>query len=323
VPSLADFPAWFLFGCAVPFGLLWGSFLNVVIHRLPRDENVAYPPSHCPHCGAKIRPWHNIPLLSYLLLRGRARCCGAPISARYPAVELIGGLLALAVLQLVVLALPGETSIARAAAIFLCYFALGLILIGLAFIDLEFMILPHSLTLGGAALGFLTASFRGVGFVDSLIGAGVGFAVIYLPFDLGHRLLRGYPGMGLGDAALALLAGAWFGFPAALFALFAGALQATVVTLALFFSKGRIEEPEAVKRERAELEALIAAAEGEEREALERERELDPVLRAAEPGLGKARVPFGPFLALAILEYALFFREGISAGLDSWLDPLS
>lgn len=93
MPSLGEFPAWFLFACAVPFGLLWGSFLNVVIHRLPREESVAFPGSHCPHCGAPIRPLHNIPLVSWLVLRGRARCCGARISIRYPAVELVGGLL--------------------------------------------------------------------------------------------------------------------------------------------------------------------------------------------------------------------------------------
>lgn len=323
MPSLGELPAWFFFLCAVPFGLLWGSFLNVVIYRLPRELNVAFPGSRCPHCAAPIRPWQNVPVLSWLLLRGRARCCGAPISVRYPAVELIGGLLAAAVIQCVVLELPAETSLGRAALVFACYFALGLDLVALAFIDLEFMLLPRSLTFGGAALGLLSASLRGVGIVDSLLGAAIGFLIIYLPFDLGHRLLRGYPGMGLGDAALTLLAGAWFGFSAALFALFAGAVQATLVTLAVFLSKGRIDEPEAVVQEREEHAALLARAEGEERAELERELELDPVLREAEPGLGKARIPFGPFLALATLEYALFFREGVGAMLDSWLAPLS
>jgi len=321
VPVLAEFPSWFLFAVALPFGLIWGSFLNVVIHRLPRGESVARPPSHCPACGAPIRPWDNVPVLSYLLLRGRARCCGARISPRYALVELIGGLLACAVLRLVVLELPGQTSITRAMLWFVLYLALGLALIALTFIDLEYMLLPDSLTLGGAALGLLSAGARGESWSSCLLGAALGFLVIYLPFDLGHRLLRGYPGMGLGDAKLTLLAGAWFGWQGALFALFAGAVQATVVTLVVYMARGRIEEPEAVRREREALEAQIAEAQGEARLELERERELDPVLRAAEPGLGKMRVPFGPFLALATLEYALFEQVGLGAVLAELFQP--
>jgi leader peptidase (prepilin peptidase) / N-methyltransferase len=318
VPLLSEFPPTFLLVFGVVFGLLWGSFLNVVIHRLPLGQSVVFPASRCPHCGTTIRPWNNLPVLSFLVLRGRASCCGARISPRYPLVELLGGLLAAAILQLIVLPLPPETTIARAAAVFAVHLALGLALIALAFIDLEYMLLPDSLTLGGAALGLLTASLRGFGLTECLLGAGIGFAIVYLPFDLAYRALRGQPGMGLGDAKLTLLAGAWFGWPGAVFSLFAGAIQATVVALVVFALRGRIEEPAAVLREREELHAAISAAEGEERAELERERDRDPVMRAPNEGLGQARMPFGPFLALATLEYSLFAH----AGLDQLLEAL-
>lgn len=323
VPVLADFPRWFLFAFALPFGLVWGSFLNVVIHRLPKGESVVKPASRCPACGAPIRAWNNVPVLSYLVLLGRARCCGARISPRYVLVELLGGLLAAAVLRLVVFELPAGTPITQALLLFTLYLALGLLLIALTFIDLEYMLLPDSLTLGGAALGFLSSGLRGEGFIDSLLGAVVGFLIIYLPFDLGHRLLRGYPGMGLGDAKLTLFAGAWFGWQGGVFALFAGAIQATIVTLVVYVARGRIDEPEAILREREELEAEIAKAEGAELLQLERERELDPVMRPAEPGLGKMRVPFGPFIALATLEYALFARAGLTDLLSELFLPWS
>ncbi|HET9954895.1 MAG TPA: prepilin peptidase, partial [Polyangiaceae bacterium] len=270
-----------------------------------------------------IRPWNNVPVLSYLFLRGRASCCQVPISPRYPLVELSGGLLAWAILRCIVFELPVGASLGQALGLFGLYLALGLALLALAFIDLEYMLLPDSLTLGGALLGLLSAGFRGPGYTASLLGALLGFLLIYLPFDLLHRLLRGYPGMGLGDAKLTLLAGAWFGARGALFALFAGAVQATLVVLAVFLARGKIEEPEAVRLERQELEAAIENATGEERAELERERELDPAMRAPETGLHRARVPFGPFLALATLEYALLERAGLSSLFDVFTDAWS
>src|SRR5262249_19807359 len=103
LPSLADFPPWFLIVFAVALGLVLGSFLNVVIHRLPRGESLAFPGSHCPHCGQPIKPRDNVPVLSYLVLLGRSRCCKTPISPRYPLVEAIGGLVAWAVMRSIVL----------------------------------------------------------------------------------------------------------------------------------------------------------------------------------------------------------------------------
>ncbi|HEY3493255.1 MAG TPA: prepilin peptidase [Polyangiaceae bacterium] len=307
MPSLAEFPPVFLTAVAVALGLLFGSFVNVVIHRLPRDENLAFPGSHCPACGKPIAAWDNVPILSFLLLRGRARCCGAKVSLRYPLVEAIGGLLAWAVVRLIVFELPPETSVGRAGMVFALHLTLGLGLVAAAFIDLDQMYLPDEITLGGAALGLLTVPLRpGATFQDSIVGAALGFVVVWLPFIFLYARLRGRPGMGLGDAKLLVLAGAWFGWLGAVFALLAGAVQATAVTLALFAAGAKPEEPEAVIAERQALREALENAEGEERAVLERELADDPLAEEPEPGLGGARVAFGPFLVLAILEFMLF-----------------
>ena len=94
--QLGDVPLWFLRGLTIAFGLIWGSFLNVVIYRVPREMSVAFPASHCPACGKPVRAFDNLPVLSYVILRGKARCCQASLSVRYPLVELIGGALSLA-----------------------------------------------------------------------------------------------------------------------------------------------------------------------------------------------------------------------------------
>jgi leader peptidase (prepilin peptidase)/N-methyltransferase len=307
LPSLAELPASFLVAFAIALGLLFGSFLNVVIHRLPRGENVAYPGSHCPGCGKPIAPRDNVPVLSWLFLCGRARCCGIRISVRYPLVEAIGGLLAWAIMTNLVLDLPPETSIGRAAASFALYLALGLGLVAAAFIDLDHMLLPDEITLGGTLLGIASVPLRpDATFADSLIGAAAGFAMIWLPFIWLYERVRGRPGMGLGDAKLVMLAGAWFGWGGAVFALLAGAVQATAVMLVLFALGTKVEEPESVVEERKALKEAIEQAEGEERAELERELLADPLGSEPEPGLGMLRIAFGPFIALAILEYLLF-----------------
>src|SRR3954469_18365396 len=133
--TLGDLPTWFVRIVALVHGLLWGSFLNVVIYRVPREMSVVSPPSHCPGCGAAVQPWDNVPVLAYLVLRGRARCCGVRMSPRYPLVELIGGLLSLAVFEVIVRGLPGSVSVGRAAAIYGADFTLCLGLVAAAFID--------------------------------------------------------------------------------------------------------------------------------------------------------------------------------------------
>jgi leader peptidase (prepilin peptidase) / N-methyltransferase len=317
---LDDFPPLFLRVFAVLFGLIWGSFLNVVIYRVPRNLSVVSPPSHCPGCGAPIRPWDNVPVLGWLLLRGKARCCGTPVSPRYPLVEAIGGVLSLAILEAVVFRLGPLTSAPRAFAVYVADLALALGLVAGAFIDLEHMYLPDAITLGGAALGVATASFRSMRFVDALIGAAVGFVVVWLPFGVIYPWIRGRVGMGLGDAKLLMLAGAWFGWGGALFVLGAGAVQGTLVALPLLLFKGKIEEPEAVQREREEMKRDLAGMSPEERAEVEKELAADPLAEEAGAGLGQARMAFGPFLALATIECLLVGREVIGAYV-SWIGP--
>jgi len=165
------------------FGLVCGSFLNAVIHRLPRGVGLAYPRrSFCPQCGRSL-PWHeNIPVLSWIILRGKCRGCAVPISARYPLVELLTAAL--------FLALWWSCPPAVAAA----YMVLAALLVAGTFIDLEHMILPDSLTIGGAAAGvalamlvpgFLPGETWDARLRSSLFGAGVGFAVLFAVVELG------------------------------------------------------------------------------------------------------------------------------------------
>jgi leader peptidase (prepilin peptidase)/N-methyltransferase len=297
---LADVPPWYLRGVAIPFGLIWGSFLNVVIYRVPLGMSVVAPPSHCPACGKPIAAYDNIPVLSYLLLRGRARCCGAPMSARYPLVELIGGALSLAIVERILLPNPW-VPLGRALAIYASDFALSMALVAAAFIDAEHMYLPDAVTLGGAFVGVATASLRGLSLRDSLVGAAAGFLATWLPFTVIYKWIRGRVGMGLGDAKLLMLTGAWFGWIGVAFTLFAGALQGSFAAGAILLAKGKIDEPEAVVRDREELQR--AAAEGDEE--AKRMIEEDPLATSQADGIGQSRLPFGPFLIMGILEFLL------------------
>jgi leader peptidase (prepilin peptidase) / N-methyltransferase len=314
VPTLADLPPPLILGVAVSLGLLFGSFLNVVIHRLPREQSVVTPGSRCPACGTPIKAYDNVPVLSWLILRGKSRCCGAKISARYPLVELLGGLFAWALVETVVKDLAPETAWWRVLLVFALYLALGLGLIAAAFIDLEHMLLPDEITIGGTLLGIVTVPLRPEAtWLGALGGAVFGFLLIWLPFEVLYSALRGQPGMGRGDAKLVMLAGAWFGWPGAVFALLAAAVQGTIGAIVLLLAQGKIEEPRAVREERAELLRHLETLEGEERRAFEEELAKDPIAKEPEPGLTKARLPFGPFLALSALEFLLFgkvlFRE--------------
>jgi len=307
VLALGDFPPLFLYVVAVTLGLLFGSFLNVVIYRLPREENLAFPGSRCPGCGKPIRAWNNVPVLSYLLLRGRAACCGTKISPRYPLIEAMSGLYAYAVLEILILDSAPDTPAWQGGLSFLAYLVLGLALIAVAFIDLEWLWVPDSITYGGTLLAFASLPLRHeVEFTQALFGAVFGLLLVYVPFDLLYRLIRGRTGMALGDAKLVMLAGAWFGWFGAAYALFAGSIQATLVTIASMVARGKVEESEAVQRERQALKDELERAQGAEREELERELADDPLAEELGDGVGSIRIPLGPFLVLAILEYLLF-----------------
>jgi leader peptidase (prepilin peptidase)/N-methyltransferase len=296
-----DLSPWLVRLFAFGWGCLWGSFLNVVIHRVPRGMSVVRPPSHCPGCGAPIRPWDNVPIVSFLALRGRARCCGARVSPRYVVVELLGGVLSLAVAEHVIAATGDGAPLLHLAAVFLAEAALAFALLAAAFIDAEHMFLPDAITLGGTAFGLATPGLRDLGWTDVIAGAAVGFAGVWLPFVVIYPRLRGRAGMGMGDAKLVMLAGAWFGIPGAAFALFAGALQASAVALVLLALHGKIDEPEAVRADRELLERAAAEGDAEARRALDE----DPLGQPPGEGFLAARLPFGPFLCLATIEWML------------------
>jgi leader peptidase (prepilin peptidase) / N-methyltransferase len=301
--TLADLQLspWWLRVLAFAWGAVWGSFVNVVVYRVPREMSVVRPGSHCPACGKPIGMLDNVPIVSWLLLRGRARCCGAKISPRYVVLEAASGLIGLAVLETSVMPLPLETPLLHAATLFLAAFGLAMALMAAAFIDLEHMFLPDAITIGGTLLGIATPGLRGMTWIDGLIGAGIGFLAVWLPFVVGYKALRGRHGMGTGDAKLTMLAGAWFGWPGVVFAIFAGALHATVAAIIVLAVKGKIEEPESVVQDRQELQAAAAGGDEEARRLLA----IDPLGTAPADGIMAARLPFGPFLCLAILEWML------------------
>jgi leader peptidase (prepilin peptidase)/N-methyltransferase len=270
------------------------------------------PASHCPACGAPVRLYDNVPLISFLVLRGRARCCGARISPRYPLVELIGGGLGFALVQNVMLRLPGATSLGRAVLVFAIDLVFALSLVAVAFIDLEHMYVPDAISIGGTVLGLSTFWLRpDVDLRDALLGAVIGFAVVWLPFGVMYRWIRGRTVMGLGDAKLLMLAGAWFGWPGALFTLLAGAVQGTVVALVVLAVRGRIEEPASVKAEKESVRSELEKLDPEERAAAEAELAKDPLYEASSGDGGLARIAFGPFLAVAMLEYLLIGRDAL------------
>ncbi len=302
---LADFPLLFLRVVAGLFGVIWGSFLNVVIHRLPRGMSLSRPASHCPACHTPIPAYRNVPVLSWVLMRGRAPCCGARVSPRYVLVELAGGVLSLAVLETLVLPMGGGTVAYHALAVFVAHLALVLGLLAAAFIDLEHMIVPDGISLGGTVLGVATFALRDMELIDAALGAAVGFLVVWLPLVVLYERLRGKPGMGMGDAKLMMLAGAWLGWPGALMVLSLGAIQGTLVMVALMVLGKTPEEPAGVQQWREEARREIEELPEEERAQALAELELDPLADEAPSGWNNQRIAFGPFLILATLELLL------------------
>jgi leader peptidase (prepilin peptidase)/N-methyltransferase len=194
-------PLWFTNLLSISVGLVVGSFLNVVVARLPHGKSVVRPRSSCPQCGFSIAFYDNVPVLSYLALRGRCRGCKAPISVRYPIIELITALLFLAsavrfgfTWVLVVRDWP--------------FLAL---LVAITFIDLEHRIIPNELSLGGLALGLATSwADPTLGVLSSVIGAAVGFGVFYA-LAWTYQALAKKSGLGGGDIKLLAMLGAFIG----------------------------------------------------------------------------------------------------------------
>jgi leader peptidase (prepilin peptidase)/N-methyltransferase len=210
-------------------GLCIGSFLNVVIHRLPMGQSVADPPrSACPYCGEPLAARDNIPLVSFLWLRARCRHCHAPISWRYPIVELLGG--AMGVGCLLRFGPGGQAAVA---------FALMVVLLTVSCIDIDHRIIPDRVILPAAALLYPAAvALTPLNWRQGLLGAFTGAGLLYL-VAAGYRLLTRREGMGMGDVKLMLLIGAVIGWQGAVFTLFAGALYGTLAGLLAMVRSGR------------------------------------------------------------------------------------
>ncbi len=283
-----DFP-WFFAGLSFIFGAIVGSFLNVCIYRIPAERSIVSPGSTCA-CGEPIRCYHNIPVFSWMLLRGRAACCGERFSIRYPAIELLTA-------SLFLWAWLAHTPLVAVVGMLFIAF-----LICATFIDLDHMIIPDRFSIGGMVIGvilsllvpglhgyegfWLAASMQAV--VSSLAGALVGSGLVYWIAVLGEIVFR-KPAMGEGDVKFVGFIGAFCGWQGAVFAMFGGACIGTVILLPVLLI-GRL------------CGSKPAADRGEEEDnAGEEELQFG------------AQVPFGPLLALAGLIYFLGFSKYVDA----------
>lgn len=204
------------------FGTVVGSFLNVCICRMPKDESIVSPPSHCPFCDYQIRWYDNIPLLSYLLLRGKCRGCGTHISLQYPLVELLNGLLTLAIF------LRFGPSLS-----FLALFLFCSSLVVITFIDIEHQIIPDEISLSGIVIGFAFSFFLPwQTWLDSLFGILLGGGSLLL-VAYGYQWLTGKEGMGGGDIKLLAMMGAFLGWKSIPFIIFASSLVGSVVGVSM------------------------------------------------------------------------------------------
>lgn len=279
------------------WGAIWGSFANVVIYRVPRGMSVTRPRSRCGGCERPIAAWDNIPILSFLLLRGRCRHCGEAFALRYLVVEALAGVLSFALyIQLVQVPLvagggPGIVA-------WFAWFAFGLSLLIVTYTDLDQWIIPDvvvlPMALCGVVLAAVDSSWLGVPLAESLTAAIAGWGVfvgirwLYLRF-------RGIEALGLGDAKLLLMVGAFCGMPGLAWCIGAGAIQGLLVSVPMLWLGRDVAN------------TSLHDAHGDDPEIAEDVGE----------GVTGRRVPFGPFLALAAMEYVLL-REHID-GAIAWL----
>jgi leader peptidase (prepilin peptidase)/N-methyltransferase len=253
LPDMLAVPRPIIFIIAGVFGAIIGSFLNVVIHRLPREESIVFPNSRCPSCGTAIAAYDNLPVLSYLILRGRCRSCQAGIVWRYPAVELLTGLLFVAVTWHDGLSLMLPFDLVFSSAI-----------LALIFIDAEHMILPNAITYPGivfalvarVAIPFFSATahfddfasltqgmLHGLpGWSVSLIGAAIGGLIgggsLWL-MGWTWEKLRGIEAMGLGDVKMMFMVGAYLGWRLTVLTIFMGVLSGSIIGIGLMVQQGR------------------------------------------------------------------------------------
>ena len=222
---MIPFPAAVIF--ALVFGLCVGSFLNVVVARLPAGKSIVHPGSACPQCDGAIAWYDNLPVLSYALLRARCRACRTPISWRYPTVELgCGALFVLAYLHF------GPSSRLAAALVLLAG------LIAIAGIDFDHQIIPDVLSIPGIVTGLVwSLTPGGIGWMDALLGILVGGGA-FVVIIVASSLVLGQPGMGVGDVKLGSMLGAFLGWKLALLSILVSVLVGGVVAAA-FLATGR------------------------------------------------------------------------------------
>ena len=277
---------------AFVWGAVWGSFLNVVIHRMPLGASLVYPPSACASCGTRIRWFDNIPIISYLVLRGRCRVCGAGFSPRYMLVEITCGVLSLALFRALALPILTLDPLIDAAWQWLWLQTFIYALVAIAFIDLEHFYIPDEISIGGIIIGLAGAHFLPVESPgDHTLGMLAGAGFLGLVWVIGWLVYR-REAMGLGDVKLLAMIGAFLGWKALPFVLFAAAVQALAATLIARIYTATTGKPAGFGMRTAELDAFFD----------EEDR--------YEDGGDHMAIPFGPFLALGALE-ALFFGSDL------------
>jgi leader peptidase (prepilin peptidase)/N-methyltransferase len=214
---------------AFAFGAAVGSFLNVCIYRWPAEQSVLRPRSRCPGCGAPIRWYDNIPIISWILLRARCRSCGAPISIQYPAIEFITG-----VIWLTAALRFGFTLEALRSAIFLS------ILLGIALTDAREMVIPDQFSLGGTVIGLAFAVVpAGMSFTAALLGAGLAYAFFWGVKYVAEKVLK-KPALGVGDIHMMAMVGAFLGVGGALLTMLLGSVLGLLIGVPLSMARGQL-----------------------------------------------------------------------------------
>ncbi len=300
------------------FGASVGSFLNVVMIRLPRGESIVSPPSHCMTCGAAI-PWYdNIPVLSYFILRGRCRSCKTRFSPTYMIIELLVGLLAVACFLHARSDAPW-LHLSR----FVAEFTFVSVLVALAGIDGKTWILPNKILLPAIPIFWsLAVLTKTLSWSDALIGAVAGFGVLALVI-VGYGLLTGRLGMGWGDAKLMAALGAFLGWQGLPLVILLGSFQGLAAALVLL-GLGRTSKPsekyQPLEKGQAPAAGGTSADGADEGDGPDRPTQTDEdqqlMDQLSNPDSWRhVALPFGPFLVLAAIE-VLFFKDAI---LNWWL----
>jgi leader peptidase (prepilin peptidase)/N-methyltransferase len=268
-------------------GACIGSFVNVLAYRLPRGISIVRPRSFCPHCHRPIPAWSNLPVLGYLVLRGKCSRCGGRIALRYLLTEILLGLIALALYT-------NFAPLDAASRLVLCA---GLI--AASWVDFDCRIIPDAISLPGIAAGLLAAGLLmpEIGWKNSLIGIAIGGGVLFAIGEI-YRLLRGKEGMGMGDVKLLAMIGAFLGWQGIVFTMFFGSCVGAVGGIALGLLDWQPGDAELM----AQMAEPIAV--GAESSAT-----VEITGSAPNESLLQTPVPFGPFLSLAAGIFAVFQRQ--------------